>query len=164
MCGVCMYMSMEKCVWMSQSQAPGLARYSACVSPVQMASLQVWAGMQGVLLPSHPAAAEGRLDRAARLPCDERLPDQQLPARGRERARKWYWKLVCATFFIKQAHLTVTLVLGNKRHTDHKTFVFFHIYMSFLYFLCTHTHISCQIFYLHHSTSFILVFFLLLCL
>lgn len=35
-----------------------------------MASLQAWAGAQGVLLPSHPAIAEGRLDRAARLPCD----------------------------------------------------------------------------------------------
>lgn len=35
-----------------------------------MASLQAWAGAQGVLLPSRPAIAEGRLDRAARLPCD----------------------------------------------------------------------------------------------
>lgn len=34
-----------------------------------MASRQAWAGAQGVLLPSHPATAEGRLDRAARLPC-----------------------------------------------------------------------------------------------
>lgn len=58
------------CLWdgMSQSGAPGLARYSACVSPVQMASQQAEAGAQGVLLPSCPAIAEGRLDRAARLP------------------------------------------------------------------------------------------------
>ncbi|MEQ2165078.1 hypothetical protein GOODEAATRI_013356 [Goodea atripinnis] len=44
-----------------------LARCSACVSPVQMASRQAWAGAQGFLLPSHPAAAEGRLDRTACL-------------------------------------------------------------------------------------------------
>lgn len=55
---------------MSQSGAPGLARYSACVSPVQMVSRQAWAGAQGVLLPSCPATAEGRLDRAACLPCN----------------------------------------------------------------------------------------------
>ena len=65
------YIHVSVCVdCVSQSWGPGLARYSACVSPVQMASLQAWAGARGVLLPSHPAIAEGRLDRAARLPCD----------------------------------------------------------------------------------------------
>ncbi len=71
---MCIYMSRcvsaRVCDCVSQSWAPGLARYSACVSPVQMASRQAWAGARGVLLPSHPATAEGRLDRAARLPCD----------------------------------------------------------------------------------------------
>ncbi|CAB1413644.1 unnamed protein product [Pleuronectes platessa] len=35
-----------------------------------MASRQAWVGAQGVLLPSRPATAEGRVDRAARPPCD----------------------------------------------------------------------------------------------
>lgn len=50
-----------------------------------MASRQAWAGAQGVLLPSCPATAEGRLDRAACLPCNAAFQTHTLmPGRKRE--------------------------------------------------------------------------------
>ena len=81
--------------------------------PIQMASLQAWAGVQGVLLPSHPAIAEGRLDRAVRLPCNvDFQTNKSLPVK-KKRDREWSWTPLCSVYVMKHVYVYYDLLLNN---------------------------------------------------
>ena len=94
------------CAWLCESELRPRSGQVLCMCFPRPDGLSAGLGRGAGCPPALPPSYRRRSTRPRRPPalrcC---LPDQQLPARGRERARKLYWRLVCAIYVIKQVHI-----------------------------------------------------------